>query len=332
MAQLTLLDIAKRNGSDAEIGLIEDVVTFAPEVGVLAVRPINGVSYKATLRTAYPASAFRAVGAGVTPGKSSYVQKLSECFFIDGQLQVDEALPDSEDRSVGDVLADEASGQMASICTTLGSQFYYGTAADANGFIGLRSFVGSSSTLSVSASGTGSDTTTAYLVYTDLQGVHFVAGRTAAPRTGSPEETGDPLIIAPPFRLGAWAKQQVAVGTAGAVQMAHVNNIAGWLGLAYGSRYSAFSVRNIDLGNSTTYLTDTLGNKLLSMVPLRIRNSGRLRWFMNRDAAYSLQASRLPTTIVGQVGRGGIFPDLPKEMGGIPITITDSITSTETNT
>lgn len=332
MAQLTLLDIAKRNGSDAEIGLIEDVITFAPEVGVLPVRPISGVSYKATLRTAYPTSAFRAVGAGVAPGKSGYLQKLSECFFIDGQLQVDEALPDSEDRSVGDVLADEASGQMAGVCVTLGAQFYYGTAADANGFVGIRSFVGSSADLSLSASGTGADTTTAYLVYIDTQGVHFVAGRTAAPRTGSAEEVGDPLIISPPFRLGSWAKQQVAVGTAGAVQMAHVNNISGWLGLSYGSRYSAFSVRNIDLGNSTTFLTDTLGNKLLSLVPLRIRNSGRLRWFMNRNAAYSLQASRLPSTIVGMVGAGGIFPDLPKELGGIPITVTDSITTTETNT
>ncbi len=331
MAQLTLLDIAKRNGSDPEIGLIEDVITFAPEVGVLAVRPISGVSYKATLRTAYPSAAFRAVGAGVTPGKSGYLQKLSECFFIDGQLQVDEALPDSEDRSVGDVLADEVSGQMAGVCITLGSQFYYGTAADANGFVGLRTFVGSSADLSVSAAGTGADTTTAYLVYTDLQGVHFVAGRTSAPRAGA-ETDGDPLIIAPPFRMGEWKKQQVAVGTAGAVQMANVNNISGWLGMAYGSRYSAFSVRNIDLGNSTTYLTDTLGNKLLSLVPLRIRNSGKLRWFMNRNSAYSLQASRLPTTIVGQVGMGGIFPDLPKELGGIPITITDSITTTETNT
>ncbi len=331
MAQLTLLDIAKRNGSDPEIGLIEDVITFAPEVGTLAVRPINGVSFKSTLRTAYPASAFRPVGAGVTPGKSSYVQKLAECFALDGQLQVDELLPASEDRSVGDVLADEVSGQMASICINIGSQLYYGTSADANGFQGLRTFVGTSASLSLSASGTGADTTTAYLVYTDLQGVHFVAGRTSQARPGGDTE-GDPLIIAPPFSMGEWRKQQVAIGTAGAVQTAYVNNISGWLGLAYGSRYSAFSVRNIDLGNSTTYLTDTLGNKLLSLVPLRVRNSGRLRWFMNRDAAYSLQASRLPTTIVGQVGMGGIFPDLPKELGGIPITITDSITTTETNT
>ncbi len=337
MSQLTLLDIAKRNGSDPEIGLIEDVVTFAPELGVFPVRPINGVSYKSTLRTAYPSAAFRAVGNGVTVGKSSYVQKLSECFFLDGQLQVDEALPDSEDRSVGDVLADETSGQMAGIGIAAASQLYYGTSSDAKGFIGLTTFVGSSSSLTVNAGGTSGDTTavtSAWLVYMDRQGCHFVAGRTSSATAGGDvaQAAGEePVVIAPPFQMGAWRKQQVAVGTGGSVAMAWVNNFAGWLGLAYGSDYSAFRIRNINVsnGNTTMYLTDTKAAKLLSLVPIRIRNSGRLRWFMNRDAAYSLQASRFPTTIVGQVGAGGVFPDLPTSLGGIPVTVTDSLVSTE---
>lgn len=337
MAQLTLLDIAKRNGSDPEIGLIEDVVTYAPELGVFPVRPLQGVSYKSTLRTAYPAAAFRAVGNGVVPGKSSYVQKLSECFYLDGQLQVDEALPDSEDRSVGDVLADEASGQMAGIGITAASQIYYGTSSDANGFVGLTTFVGSSSSLTVAGGGTSGGTgtlTSAWLVYMDRQGLHLVAGRTAGATAGGEvaQAAGEePVVIAPPFQMGGWRKQQVVIGTAGKVAMAWVNNFAGWLGLAYGSDYSAFRIRNLNVsaGNTTMYLTDTKAAQLLSKVPIRIRNSGRLRWFMNRDAAFSLQASRFPTTVVGAVGAGGVFPDLPKELGGIPVTVTDSIVSTE---
>lgn len=336
MAQLTLLDIAKRNGSDPEIGLIEDVVTFAPEMGVLPVRPLSGVSFKSTLRIDYPAAAFRAVGDGVAPGKSAYLQKLSECFFLDGQLQVDEALPDSEDRTVGDVLTDELTGQMRGLGLKAGTQFYYGTSSpgDANGFQGLRSFVGSSSSLSISAGGTGADTTTAYLVYVDTQGVHFTAGRTAQATGGGmvSEPAGEPVIVAPPFRMGEWRKQQIAIGTAGNVQTAFVNNVSGWLGLAYGSRYSAFSVRNIDLGNAATYLTDSFGQKLLSLVPLAIRNSGRLKWFMNRDALYSLQASRATISNVGAVGGQGLFPDRPQSLGEVPIQVSDSITTTETNT
>lgn len=333
MAQLTLLDIAKRNGSDREVGLIEDVGTFAPEVAVLPVRPINGVSFKSTLRTNVPTgSSFRAVGSGASLVKSTYQQKLAECFFIDKPLQVDEALPDAEDRSVGDVMADEVQGALMAAGIDIGSQLYYGTSADSNGFQGLVAFVGSSSTYTVSAGGTGATTTSAWLVYIDIKGVHFVAGRTSVRNAGGAqaEPSGEPTIIAPPFRMPEWSKQQVAVGTAGKVAMAYVTNISGWLGLAYGSNYSGFRVRNISTGSSATYMTDAQGAALLAKVPLHIRNSGRLRWFMNRDAAYTLQASRAPATVVGQVGAAGIYPPLPTECQGIPITVTDSITTTET--
>jgi serine kinase of HPr protein (carbohydrate metabolism regulator) len=86
------------------------------------------------------------------------------------------------------------------------------------------------------------------------------------------------------------------------------------------------AVRNISLASAASYMTDAFGAKLLSKVPLHIRNSGKLRWFMNRDAAYSLQASR--STVAANVGVN--FPTLPTECQGIPITVTDSITSTET--
>lgn len=336
MANLTFLDIAKRNGSDREVGLIEDVITYAPEVAVLPVRPINGVSFKSTLRTAYPTgSAFRNVGSGASLIKSTYEQKLAECFFIDKPMQVDEALIDTQDMQIGDVLADEVQGTLAAAGIDIGAQLYYGTSASANGFQGLTDFVGSSSTYTVTAAGTGSVTTSAWLVYLDIKGVHFIAGRTAAGHGAQDpsQPSGDPAIIAPPFRMPSWTKQQVVVGTSGKVAMAYVSNVSGWMGLAYGSRYSAFRVRNISIATGTgAYLTDTLAAQLLSKVPLHIRNSGRLRWFLNRDAAYSLQASRQPTTVVGQVGGPGIFAQLPTEMGGIPITTTDSITTTETAT
>lgn len=335
MAILTLLDIAKRSGSDREIGLIEDVTTFAPEMGALPVRPINGVSFKSTLRTSYPTAAFRAVGGGVTPSKSEYTQKLAECFFVDCQLQIPEELPDSEDRTVGDVLTDEAVGAVRGVGITLGSQLYYGTASDANGFQGLQTFVGSGSTLTVSAAGTGATTTSVYLLYLDPKGIHFVAGRTAGARSAANVAlpSNEPEIIAPPFRMPEWSKQQVQIGTAGKVAMAYVSNFSGWLGLAYGSNYSAFRVRNVVGGSTTGAFTDSLAAKLLSNVPLHIRNSGRLKWFMNPQAAFGLQASRTVTAPALQSGgaTGAIMAaPIPTECQGIPIQLTNSILNTET--
>lgn len=333
MASLTLLDIAKRNGSDREVGLIEDIVTFAPEVAAVPVRPINGVTFKSTLRTGVPTgSAFRNPGSGASLVKSTYEQKLAECFFIDKPMQVDEALIDAQDGNIGDVLADEVQGTLQATGIDIGSQLYYGTSASAGGFQGLTDFVGSSSTYTLSAAGTGSVTTSAWLVYLDIKGVHFISGRTAAGHgaTNPSAPASEPAIVAPPFRLKSWNLQQVVVGSK--VQMAYVSNVSGWLGLAYGSRYSAFRVRNVSLQGSSNWMTDKLGAQLLSLVPLHIRNSGSLRWFMNRDCAYSLQASRQPSTTVGMVGGVGIFPQLPTEIGGIPITVTDSITTTEAAT
>lgn len=335
MAVLTLLDIAKRSGSDREIGLVEDVVTFAPELGALAVRPINGVSFKTTLRTAYPTAAFRTVGNGVSANKSAYEQKLSECFFIDSQLQIPEEMPDAEDRTVGDVLVDESIGAVRGVGVTLGAQLYYGTASDANGFQGLQTFVGSSSTLTTSAGGTGATTTSVYLLYLDLKGCHFVAGRTAGARAAGNVAlpAGEPEVVAPPFRMPEWTRQQVQIGTAGKVAFAYVSNFSGWIGLAYGSNYSAFRCRNVVGGSTVSSFTDVVAAKLLSKVPMHIRNSGRLKWFMNRGAAFGLQASRTvtaPALQTGGVSGALMAAPIPTECQGIPIQITDSLVDTET--
>jgi len=107
------------------------------------------------------------------------------------------------------------------------------------------------------------------------------------------------------------------------------------MGLGYGSRYAAFRARNVSLASAASYFTDSLAAKLLSQVPLHIRNSGKLRWFMNRDAAYSLQISRTVTAPTNQQGGPGgawLAAPTPTDCQNIPITLTDSITTTETAT
>lgn len=351
MSQLTLLDMTKRTGSDREIGLIEDVVTFAPELGIVPVRPIMGTTFKATLRTAYPNGAFRPIGRGVAPSKSTYVQQLRECFFYDLPLVVDEALPESEDRSVGDVLTDESIGAMRGAGIGISTQFYYGspgstaTGSDANGFQGIVPFITGNTGFEVNAGTTAgaANTSSAYLVYLDLHGVHFIAGNTAGarPSIGSVDEpAGAPEVVAPPFQMPPWFRQIVADPVTSANKsFAFVTNIRGWIGMAFGSNNSAFRVRNINanLGASTLTFTDKLAAQLLALVPLHIRNSGRLRWFLNRNTAFGLQTSRSFTSITnivpglaGTLKTGDAYAGLPTESQGIPIIITDSIVNTET--
>lgn len=300
---LTLLDIAARTGSDAVVGLIEDATIAAPEFAVVPARTMPGTTYRLTRRTALPPSQFRDVNEGVASGKSQYVQEIKEMFFVDSQLEVDEAIVKGDPRDIGDVLADEASGALESTFQLLGSQFYYGRSADAKGFVGLADQISNDS---VYAGGT-SNTTSAYLVDLSLQGVHFVVGRDGA------------------IELPEWMKQKVPAG-----YMAYVTNLSAYIGLQVGSENSVFRVRGITTAGDK-FLTDKLGALCLKNVPLNRR--GNLRWFMNRTAAYTLQASR---SAVGQVnaGKGGTpaFAEFPTELQGIPITITDSIGDDETTT
>src|SRR5258708_11891936 len=90
MALLSLLDITARRNTDAAVGLVEDVVTYAPEIANIMGRPIPGTFYTARVRTQYAKGAFRKANAGVATGASKYEQRRFDCYFFDTQLQVDE--------------------------------------------------------------------------------------------------------------------------------------------------------------------------------------------------------------------------------------------------
>lgn len=348
MAYLTLLDMAKRTGDNREIGLIEDVVTYAPELAVLPVRPIQGVNFKTGLRTGYPTGSFRKAGAGTPPVKSTYQQKFTECFYYDAQMTVDEALPEAEDRSVGDILTDEADAAVAGAGIYIGAQFYYGTNQDANGFQGIQSYITGNANFEVNAGVTAgaANTTSAYLVYMGIKGVHLAAGRTAGASDGIGDPNlpaGEPAVIAPPFTMMPWNRQQVAdPNNPGRFFFAYVSNIRGWIGLAYGSSNSVFRVRNVmtapTIASKANVFTDTLAAQLLALVPLHIRASGQLRWFLNPTAALGLQLSRSYTSITNATpgmkaaaATGDqIAGPIPEECMGIEIILTNSITNTET--
>jgi hypothetical protein len=316
-ALVSLLDITKRSGSDPAIGLIEETTTYAPELMTLMGRPISGTSYKATTRT-LPTVAFRSANDGSDTIKSAYAQTLSECFIIDGQIQADKAVVDAEaksgiNQSVGDILFDEAQAVLQAATITVGTQFFSGVTADAKGFAGLRSLCLSANVTSTGApvilagGTTASVQTSAYLVWNNIKGVHFVWGNNAG------------------FTMGDYRVQQV-LGNNSKPMTAYVNNLQAWIGLAVNHTKSIGRIANCE-NVAAKLLTDAQGARLLSYIPMSIINSGGLRWFMNQQAAFQLQTSRSSAAITDRAPLQ--FAPTPTEMNGIPITITNSITNTE---
>lgn len=296
---LTLLDIAKRTGSDPVVGLIEEVLTVAPEFRTLPVRPISGTSYRATFRTGLPGSGFRGANEGVALGSSVYEQRVVPCYFLDCQMQVDEAVVKADEGSVGNILADEATAAMQSSFITIGKQVYDGISADSKGFAGL--FANVDSSMVVDAGGSGSAVHTAWAVYeNERDGVHFTLGNNGA------------------LALGEWLRQQVK-DTNSKSFMAWVNNLSAWLGLNLTTKYSIGCVKNI---TATKPLTDALGNQLAAKFPVGRKPT---RWFVSRDAKFYLQSSRTATLGQKDSGKGDAFAPIPTHLADIPLVETDAI-------
>jgi hypothetical protein len=304
------LDIVQRTGSDALVGLIEDVTTYAPEFSILPAVTKPGTSYRVTRRTGLPTAAFRAVNDAGTIGKSAYKQEIKEMFFLDVPLQVDEAAVQADDGSAGDFLSQEAQGALQAATLAIGSQMYYGVNADAKGFVGLQA-----QSVGKWPTGGTSNSTSAYLVWVNDQGVKFVVGQ-------------DGKIALP-----RWQRQAVNP-SATTQRFAWVTNLSGYIGLQVGSASSVWRVSGI---TTAAPLTDERGNGLLSKVPMN-RRSG-LRWFMNRTAAFTLQKSRAVAGFVAAASGGSptvqvgaaAWAEMPTQLAGVPITITDSLVDTETN-
>jgi hypothetical protein len=312
MAQLNLLDVAKINGSDQVVGLIEETLTYAPEVQILPARTIKGTSYKVVSRSSYPGVGFRAANEGSTPGKSEYENKLVECFILSGAVQADVAAAAAFEDGAEQFRDREAVGVMRQALIELGSQVFYGTSVDAKGFPGLAAIHAAlSNGITLDAGGTtDSVASSVYGINTDVQGVQLVFGS---------EQT---------FGLGEWRIENVAGPVAGTVYPAHVANLTAWVGLQVASKYSVGRLHSATT-DVNCGVTDIKLAELLSKYPVGYRPN---YWLMNRRSAYQLQASRFATTIqTGNKSSAGveIYSPTPTESNGVPIVITDSLINTE---
>ena len=340
-ALISLLDITKRKGGDQEVGLLEDTIIYAPELGAIMGRPIVGTQYK-TIHRSLPTVAFRIANNGSDTVKGTYRDSLHECSIIDAQIQVDTAVIDAAapgdgpQSDIGDPLFDEASGVIQGVYITAGAQTYYGTANDANGFGGIAPFVGTSNAATnttpvcVKAGGsTANAQTSVYFMWENIRGAHFIFGKNRG-ITMMPE----------------WRTQQV-LGANSKPLTALVNNIQGWLGFAINHPLSVARLCNVNFGTDSKPVTDALIAQVLSWLPLQMQaeamanlNTGGpnkfgpgLKMLMNPQAFFSLQQSRTP--IVSGAGTAITaatplqYPKMDLQSNGIPIVLTNSISNTE---
>jgi hypothetical protein len=318
----TLLDIAKINGaSEGLVALFDEAARSAPEVtgmayfmgqlkqvpNIGASRTIKGTQFRTLVRTGLPTFQFRNANAGTKATKSTYENRLVECFIADMQWQADKVVADACEDGAAAYIAEEASAIITSALMGLGTQFYYGrktvqaSLGDALGHPGLIDAVDTS--LVVDATGTTANTgSSLWGVKWGPAHVQWVFGGGASFNLVDPriQLVNDPNDSTKQF-------------------FAYVQGLPLWAGVQVKNRFSVSRIKNLtaDVGKG---LTDALIGKLISQYPAAYKPDC---FFASPRSIEQLRASRTATTTTGKEA------DVPVDWQGIPIIPTDSIVNTE---
>lgn len=309
-AYLNLLDVAKMNADTGVIPFIEENLAVAPEARILPAMTIPGTTYTTLIRNTYPQPSFRNANEGTEPVKSTYSNKLVQCYYLDGQLEMDVAVAQADSRGEQHALDMEASGIVQGSLTKIGTQLWYGTGTggDTKGFPGAVSVVDSS--LVKDAGGTTADIASSiYGLKLGERFVNLVFG------------------LGNVFTLGEWRKQFI---TRSSKELeAWKNALNGYIGVQWCHKYAVGRIKKITTDSGKT-ATDALIGSWLSQFPVGMRPDVL---FMSRRSAYQIQSSRSATSITNSGAKGNNGMDVwapePVSSNGIPIVVTDSILDTE---
>lgn len=301
MTMPTLLDIAKSNAAtDGVLELIDEASAPVPEISMGAARTIKGTHYSTLVRTSLPMVGFRAANEGYAAGKSTYENRLYNCYIFAPRWECDKAVADACEDGAPAFIAMEADAIMQAAMKALGSQFYYGVSNDAKGFPGLLASYDSTNMV-VDAGGT-TDTTCSSLwaVRFGPQDVQWLWGQ------------GGEL------NLSDVSVQRVLDGSSNPYD-AYVQSMLARPGLKVSSIYSVGRIKKLT-EDSGKGLTDARIAALLAKFPV---GKAPTHLFCNRRSLEQLRASRTATNATGAPA------PIPTEAFGIPLLVTDSIVSTE---
>jgi len=320
----TLLDIAKANGSDAVVGLIDETTKAHPELTRVPARTIKGISYKTLVRVALgqTSGGFRNANEGVSPVKSRTENRSVETFILESRWKVDKAVADSFEDGPAAYIAIEAAGLMEGEMQALAAQMYYGrgTGGNAKGYPGLIDAYDATNMV-VDAGGTTANTgSSAWLVKFGPQHVQWVWGNNGQlALTPSPAEVLRPILVTDP-------------NDATKEFLGYMQTLTGRPGLQVGSLQSVVRIKKLT-ADSGKGLTDALVAESLAKFPVGMKPDVM---FINRRSAMQLQKSRTVTINAGPGASAGSDVNAvaasPTSSMTIPVEVTDAISSTESLT
>jgi hypothetical protein len=317
MARPTLIDIAKKNGSDAVVGLIDETIKAHPELLLGEARTIKGLNYRTLVRVSgFNGSTFRGANEGATVGKATYENRLVDTFILNPRWECDKAVADGSEDGAESFITQEAEAMTEKSLVDLSGAFYYGTnttyGGHAKAFPGLLDAVHTDNV--VDAGGTTVDTgSSVWLIKFGPKHVQWVWGQGG--ELAMPDVRIETIYDANDLPLDGY-----------------VQSLLGRPGLQVGSVRSLVRIKKLtaDSGKGLTdsVIADALAKFEVGVVPDLI--------LMSRRSRTQLQKSRSVTIFSGPGGKAdskteNVAP-LPTEAHGIRIEVTDSLKDTESLT
>lgn len=329
---LTAADLAARRGVDKEIGLVQQIINWAPEITMIAGRTISGTYTEAKVQTGIPAGGtFPGLNGAVPVAAGTYEMRRFNTYFFDSQLEIREGIIKAAAQagdSLGDLQADEVAGALQDKAIKFSQQFYQGQGLNANGFFGLKDYLnifngatkgyqgvtdsrtGKTMVNTVDAGGTSGATECIWYIWNHPQGIHFLYG-------------GNSMIDINPW---VWA----SLGDSKARYRAQVSNINGFVGLSAANPWCVACIKNID---GTHPVTWDMVRKLKALLPVGIRmthcfGTPRALSGLAGNATVVLQANQ-QTGNVKNVANVSMTPDYDP-INNCPIYPTDGIQLTAT--
>ena len=313
MPIITALDIAKRNGYDETVGLIDEAKYLAPEVtgrtrylgndiqvpGVGASRTIEGTTFTTLVRTSLPTvDGFRRYNEGVGLSKGTTEKRIVQCYPYQLRVEVDKQLAQTAEGGAAVLMADEAQAQVNATLKFLSRTFYDGRDVTDLSHPGIRAAL--DATMVIDAGGTTASTgSEVWVVKFGTQGVQWIYGNNGSMQFGELfEET---LRDANNLPYAGYSR----------TMMMHV-------GLQVASKYSVARIKNLTADSGKT-LDDTKLIALLNLFPVGEMPDAI---FMSRRSYGQLQASRTVTNATGEPA------PFPRDVQGVPIIPTDAISNT----
>ena len=298
----TLLDIAKMNGSDQVVGLIDETSKAHPEITLGYARTIKGLQYKTLVRTALPTVGFRDANQGANASKGTYENRLVETFILNPRWECDKAVADRHEDGREAYIALEAEAQMEAAMQALATQFYYGrdNGGDAKGHPGLIDAYDATNMV-VDAGGTTANT-----------GSSLWAVKFGPKHVGWVWGNGGSLEI-PDVRTETLYDEEDKPFDG------YVQSLLAYPGVQVGSVRSVGRIKKLT-EDSGKGLTDALIGKLLAKFTVGLRPDVLL---CSRRSLEQLRASRTATNATGAPA------PIPTEAFGIPLHPTEAIKDTE---